>query len=296
MGEPGDGGELACEDLGVLRAESVKELKRRCPGMTTAGADTSLGPSTPVLTSTLSWGICFAGCGDSSGAGAARGGSFVELLRCSLLRTYDPTRLPSLDFSGVPDCSAVPFIFRPEFVRLWMVGGRSAEGAGAGTASEDGRAPESGCCPLVMDSSWRRACEKGTVTSLVGVMGSGGSLAVSALSSSSGIARCCSTVRESRRTSWSRSGAAGRSKPWSPANGAMACAISAAAGMSQRWAVNMALSEYCAVQCPTVREIRSSKLANGEAVDKAVQRADAKPATTKHLGPLERAWSVEAAF
>jgi hypothetical protein len=55
VGDPGEGGELPWEDLGVVRAESENELRRRYLGMFKAGADTSLGPSTPVLTKTFSF-------------------------------------------------------------------------------------------------------------------------------------------------------------------------------------------------------------------------------------------------
>lgn len=55
FGEPGDGGELELEDLGVFLPERENELNLRpVRGISTAGVETSAGPSTPVFTISFS--------------------------------------------------------------------------------------------------------------------------------------------------------------------------------------------------------------------------------------------------
>jgi hypothetical protein len=70
VGEPGEGGEFPLDDFGELRAEREKELSRLYLGIFTAGEETSLGPSTPVLTKSFSLSI-----------GAGFGGSLCDEVR-----------------------------------------------------------------------------------------------------------------------------------------------------------------------------------------------------------------------
>lgn len=104
-GDPKVGGEFAREDRSERR-ESENELSLRlCLGMSTDGVDTSVGPSTPVLTIYVF--VSGFDLGGLTGLCALVFSSVCELSLCdcplcNLLRTNDPTRFPRPTFSG--DC------------------------------------------------------------------------------------------------------------------------------------------------------------------------------------------------
>lgn len=97
VGEPGIGGETESEDLGVLRPDSEKALNLRpFLRLSSADADSSIGPSRPVLTSIFSvlW--------TSFGGGFTLSVGLWEAARWSLSRTNDLARWPKRGFSSSP--------------------------------------------------------------------------------------------------------------------------------------------------------------------------------------------------
>jgi len=165
-GELGVGGVLDCDDLGEVRPERVKELKRRPRGG--IGIASVVALLLPWVLAVLMLSLdCSAE--DST---CCRSSSSLVFVRDNLFRMKEPTLWPSPCFGGdVPSTDAVVAAF-----------GRDA---GSGLAIGV-RTPDVGVLSTV--PSW---CSNECVcASLVGVSGSSGSLLVSLLSSSSRIGEC----------------------------------------------------------------------------------------------------------
>lgn len=172
------------------------------------------------------------------------------------MRTNEPIRLPRLGFSGGPVFPGVASSFRFGFMEETGAGGCSVAGAGAEGGfrvrpfvtggggwwlGRLGTVPFLSSTPLW--SPGRTAIEKGAAVSLVGVIGSAGSLAEPTLSPSSGMAEWHSTAREFLRTRWSSGAGSTRESLGSAAE--FGAIVSTAVGIVVLWVVVKYLSGGC---------------------------------------------------